>query len=261
MSTSHKKSSLIAGKHAVTEALEASVPIEHIDVNDKSVDNRRINDILKSAEMASVSVRKLPDQEFNKLYKDLNCPHQGIVAVMPEFNYASLEEIITNSQRTDVQKKAVLVVVCDHITDAGNLGAIIRSAESAGASGIIIPSKRSAQVNAATYKTSAGAVAHIPIARVPNITRAISQLKDAGFWVVGASEHSQNLVWESDLSGRIALVVGNEHSGISELVLKNCDMQCFLPQIGQIESLNVAQASTVFFYEWLRQNFETVKGS
>ena len=150
--------------------------------------------------------------------------------------------------------KDALVVVCDHVTDAGNLGAIVRSAESVGASGVVIPNARSAQVTAATYKTSAGAVAHLPVARVPNLKRALQELKDAGFWVVGATEHAEDLLWDTDMTGRMALVMGNEHDGISELVLKNCDLACRLPQKGAISSLNVAQASTVFMYEWLRQN-------
>jgi 23S rRNA (guanosine2251-2'-O)-methyltransferase len=119
---------------------------------------------------------------------------------------------------------------------------------------VIIPNKRSAHVTAATYKSSAGAVAHIPIVQVPNIARAIEQLQEAGFWAAAASEHATDLVWKTNLKGKIVLIIGNEQEGVSRLVLEKCDFICALPQVGEISSLNAAQASTVFMYEWLRQN-------
>ena len=149
-----------------------------------------------------------------------------------------------------------LVVVLDHITDAGNLGAIARSAECVGASGIVIPNKRAARVTAATYKSSAGAISHIPVTQVANLVSTIERLKDEGFWVAAATEHASDLIWQSNLKGKIALVMGNEGEGVSRLVLENCDFGVKLPQVGEISSLNVAQASTACMYEWLRQNWE-----
>ena len=151
-------------------------------------------------------------------------------------------------------KGPALVVVLDHVTDAGNFGAIVRSAEVVGAAGVVIANKRAAEVTVATYKTSAGAVMHLPIARVPNIARALEDLKQAGFWCVGASEHAEGSCWESPLTGRIALVMGSEGEGISRLVLETCDDLTRLPQRGVTESLNVAQATTALAYEWLRVN-------
>ena len=148
-----------------------------------------------------------------------------------------------------------LVVVLDHLTDAGNLGAIARSAESVGAAGIVIPNKRAARVTAATYKSSAGAISHIPVAQVANIASTLDRLKEEGFWVAAATEHAADVIWDANLKGKIALVMGNEGEGVSRLVLEHCDFGVKLPQVGDISSLNVAQASTACMYEWLRQNW------
>ena len=148
-----------------------------------------------------------------------------------------------------------LVVVCDHLTDAGNLGAIIRSAESVGASGLVIPNKRSARVEASTYKSSAGAVAHLPIAQTANIASTLDRFKDNGFWACAATEQAKSELWDVNLKGKIVLVVGNEHEGIARLVLERCDMAGRLPMMGSVSSLNVAQAATACMYEWLRQNW------
>lgn len=244
----------ILGKRAALEALKSAMPIERVVVSDSLGRDRQADDILALAKKRGLEVVRLSERDFERRYGDDIHPHQGVVVVSSGFDYSSVEEIISAAHASYDAKSRALVVLCDHITDAGNLGAIARSAESVGASGLVIPNRRSAQVTPATYKTSAGAIAHLPIAQVPNLSRVMAQLKDNGFWVIGATEHASDLVWDVDLEGRIALVLGNEHSGLSELVLKNCDVLCGLPQVGQISSLNVAQASTVLMYEWLRQN-------
>lgn len=146
------------------------------------------------------------------------------------------------------------MLVLDHVTDAGNFGAIVRSAEVVGAAGVVIANKRAAEVTVATYKTSAGAVMHLPIAQVPNIARALEDLKEAGFWACGASEHAEQVCWDAPLEGRVALVMGSEGEGISRLVLQTCDFLTKLPQRGETESLNVAQAATALSFEWMRRN-------
>ena len=139
------------------------------------------------------------------------------------------------------------------MTDEGNFGAIVRSAEVVGAAGVVIAKARAAGVGVGAYKTSAGAVLHVPIAQVPNLATAIDELKRAGFWVAGSTEHATQDVWSAPLEGRLCLVMGSEGSGISQLVRKKCDFECRLPQRGRVESLNVAQAATVMCYEWLRR--------
>ena len=148
------------------------------------------------------------------------------------------------------------MILLDHITDAGNLGAIARSAEVVGASGIVIPNKRSAHVTAATYKSSAGAIASMKVAQVANLKQAIDRLKEAGFWVAGASEHAKDTLWKANLKGKMVLVMGNEGEGLARLTQENCDFFVTLPQFGKTASLNVAQASTALMYEWLRQNYD-----
>ncbi len=179
--------------------------------------------------------------------------HQGIMLEVGSFPYADITDIISAAG-----SGPALVVVLDHVTDEGNLGAIVRSAEVVGAAGVVIANKRAAGVGIGTFKTSAGAVMHLPIAQVANLASALEQLKEAGFWAVGASEHAEGTSWETPLDGRVALVMGAEGTGLSRLVQERCDMLTRLPQRGQTESLNVAQAATVLCYEWLRRSWDSL---
>ena len=175
--------------------------------------------------------------------------HQGIALEVGNFPYADVADILDRAG-----DGPALVVVLDHVTDDGNFGAIVRSAEVVGAAGVVIANKRAAGVTVGSYKTSAGAVMHLPIAQVPNIARALDDLKAAGFWVGGASEHAEGSCWDAPFEGRVALVMGSEGDGISRLVLEKCDFLTKLPQRGMTESLNVAQATTALCFEWLRRN-------
>ena len=227
------------------EALASGVELKSVSISDGAENDALLKRLLDLLNKKGVKCNKIPAKDLKRIAKDANT--QGVVAYAAPFKYANIEEVVDDSQVS-------LVVVCDHITDVGNLGAIIRSAESVGATCVVLPNARSASVTSVVYKTSAGAVAHIPVAQVSNIARTLEFLKAHGFWVVGATEHAENLMWDANLDGRIALVLGNEEKGISDLVLKNCDEVFKLPQLGDISSLNVAQASTVFMYEWVRQN-------
>lgn len=127
------------------------------------------------------------------------------------------------------------------------------AADVVGAAGVLIPNRRCARVTTATYKTSAGAVAHVPIAQEANLVKSLERLKEEGFWIIGASEHAKTLLWDAPLSGRIVLVMGSEDAGLARLTRETCDMLVCLPQAGHVESLNVAQATTALAYEWMRQ--------
>ena len=245
---SERKQDLIFGKRPILEALNSSLNLKCIYALDSLEIDSALRRIFEEAKKRGISLKKLNKKEFGSSFKNENT--QGIVAEVSHFNYSTLNEVIDSAK----ENQPSLVVVCDHITDVGNFGAIIRSAESAGALCVVIPNSRSVSVTSAVFKTSAGAISHLPIVQVSNVVRTLDKLKDLGFWVVGASEHADNLLWEADLIGNIAIVLGNEEKGISELVLKNCDDTFKLPQLGVISSLNVAQASTVFMYEWVRQN-------
>lgn len=242
----------IEGKRPVIEALRTEVPCKRVLLADNVKRDPLIEDVLRKAKKRNVPVETVPRARLEKLSE--RGSHQGVMAETKPFNYVNVTTIVetANAQAAENGGSA-LVVILDHITDAGNLGAIARSAESVGAAGIVIPNKRAAHVTAATYKSSAGAISHINVTQVANLSQTIERLKKEGFWVCAASEHAQEVVWKSNLKGKIALVMGSEGEGVSSLVLENCDFAVKLPQMGKVSSLNVAQASTVFMYEWLRQ--------
>ncbi len=261
-------SDLILGKRSVIEALKAKMPIEGIFFADNLERDSLVKDIMRKAKQQDVAIKEVSRKRLADMVASLERRGQsrgfdevtqGVVAQAKPYAYVPLGELIDRSAAYahDHDGRA-LIVVCDHLTDAGNLGAIARSAESVGASGLVIPNKRSAHVTQATYRSSAGAISHIGIAQVANISAVLNKLKDEGFWVIGANEHARDTVWQSNLEGKIVLVVGNEQRGISPLVQEQCDILCALPQEGKISSLNAAQASTVFMYEWLRQNYGTL---
>ena len=244
----------VEGKRPVIEAMRTDVPLKKILLADNAKREPMIEDILRKARQRDIPVINVPRAELDE--KSERGSHQGVMAETKPFPYVGLGDIIGAAEKyAKAHDGRALVVFCDHITDAGNLGAIVRSAESVGASGLVIPNKRSARVDASTYKSSAGAVAHLPIAQTANIPSALDRLKKSGFWACAATEHSSNEIWETNLKGKIALVVGNEHEGISRLVLEHCDLAGRLPMMGQVSSLNVAQSATACMYEWLRQNW------
>lgn len=236
----------IEGRRAAAEALRSGFPVKRALISAGGSD-AVLEALAADVSAAGIPVRRVPRAELDAL--SAHGAHQGIALEVGSFPYADLADVVARAGAGPA-----LVVVLDHVTDAGNFGAIVRSAEVVGAAGVVIANKRAAEVNVGAYKTSAGAVMHLPIARVPNIARALEDLKSAGFWAVGASEHAAGTCWETPLSGRIALVMGSEGEGISRLVLETCDDLVRLPQRGLTESLNVAQATTALCYEWLRVN-------
>lgn len=246
-------STLIEGRRAIAEALDAGVPLKSAFVLDSSDADASLAELVARLDAEGIPYEKVPRARLDKLSS--HGAHQGIVARTRPFEYATLEDVIARAGEGDA-----LVVVLDHVTDEGNFGAIVRSAEVVGAAGVVIANARAATVGVGAYKTSAGAVMHLPIAQVPNLARAIDQLKDAGFWACAASEHAKQDVWHAPLSGRLALVMGSEGEGVSHLVLERCDFGARLPQRGRVESLNVAQAATVMCYEWLRRVSENGEG-
>lgn len=238
----------IEGRRAAFEALRTGFPIKRALIAQGVENEPAIRELLAGLGEAGVNVKSVARAQLDAISS--HGAHQGIVLEVGKFPYADLADIIAAAP-ADVP---ALVVVLDHVTDAGNFGAIVRSAEVVGAAGVVIPNKRAAEVTVATYKTSAGAVMHLPIAQVPNIARALEDLKAAGFWVGGATEHATDVCWDAPFEGRVALVMGSEGDGISRLVLDTCDFTTKLPQRGATESLNVAQAATALCFEWLRRN-------
>ena len=176
--------------------------------------------------------------------------HQGVIAVAAVRAYCTVEEILAAAQAAG---EAPFLVVCDEISDPQNLGAIIRSAECAGAHGLVLPKRRSAGLTAVVDKASAGAAEHARIARVPNIPALLRELKDRGLWIYGTAASGSSLLWETDLTGPLALVIGSEGDGMGRLVSECCDFTVRLPMKGRIGSLNASAAAAITMYEVLRQ--------
>lgn len=241
------RSDLIEGRRAVEEALGAGVPLKSALVQIQSLDaDPALERLAQRLGAAGVSVERVPRNRLDQLSS--HGAHQGVIVRTKPFQYVELGDVIAAAGKGNA-----LVLVLDHVTDEGNFGAIVRTAEVVGAAGVVIAKARSASVGVGAYKTSAGAVLHIPIAQVSNLARAVEELKAAGFWSCASTEHTKDDVWSAPLAGRVALVMGSEGEGISRLVLEKCDFACKLPQRGRVESLNVAQACTVMCYEWLRR--------
>lgn len=242
----------IEGKRPVLEAFKTGVPAKCLYVAEGAHGDKNMSDLVKRAHKMGLSVKQVKRTELDK--RSERGSHQGVMLETHPYEYVNARSVVDAAlERAQEQGGNALIVVLDHITDAGNLGAIARSAEVVGASGLIIPNKRSARVNAATYKSSAGAVSHIPIAQVPNIAQFIDRLKKSGFWVAGATEKASQCIWDAPLAGKLALVMGNEGTGLARLTQEQCDFLVSLPQAGEIGSLNVAQAATACMYEWMRQ--------
>ncbi len=237
---------LIYGVHAVEEALLAGEELRLIHVADERRRDPVLRNLLQTAREKQLPVHFENREFFGRFpYK----AHQGVVAFGPPFPYASLEDIL-GSRAGD----PLLIVVLDHVTDPHNVGAIIRTAECAGASGVVMPERRAAGVNATVRKAAAGATAHIPVARVSNVADALRRLKKANVWVAGAHLSSESVDYrEADFARDLALVIGAEGTGLAQLVRRECDYLVSIPVLGKIDSLNASVAAGVLLYEAVRQ--------
>jgi len=238
---------VIEGRNAVLECLSSGLAIERVLIAQGVRPHPSLDEIRRLATEAGVPVSTVPRRELDE--RSARGAHQGVVAEAAAFHYAALEDVV----RTTRDRERALVAVLDHVTDPGNLGAIIRSVEVAGGDAVIIPKERAASVGPVVHKASAGAAAHLPIVRVPNIVQALGALKDAGFWVAGADERAAEDLWHASLSGRLALVLGAEGHGLARLTRERCDFLVAIPVAGTVSSLNVAQAASVLAFEWVRR--------
>ena len=237
---------VIYGVHAVEEALGAGEQLRRLYVGDERKRDPALRKLLDDAKAAGITVRFESRSFFSQFpYR----AHQSVVAYGEPHAYAGLEETIGARA-----VGASLFVVLDHITDPHNAGAIIRSAECAGADAVVIPERRAVGVNATVRKASAGATAHVPIVRVPNVAGALRTMKKAGIWAAGAAASGDAVVYtEADLAGDIAIVIGAEGDGISGVVRKECDFLVSIPMYGSLESLNASVAAGILLFEARRQ--------
>lgn len=238
---------VLYGIHSIDEALTAGEALRAIHLADDRKRDPMLRRIVDQAALAKIPVKFEGREWFSQLpYK----AHQGAVAIAPPFEYASLHEVLAKRR----PGRRLLVVVLDHVTDPHNLGAIIRTAECAGADAVVIPDRRAAGVNATVRKTAAGAAEHLPIVRVANIAQTLRELKKAGAWVAGAdAAPGATELTKADLSADLALVIGAEGEGLAQLVRRDCDFLVKIPLLGRVASLNASVAAAVLLYEAVRQ--------
>ena len=238
---------IVEGRNAVIEALRAGRPIDKLLIAKGDVD-RTLAFLASSAKDKGIAVVECDRRKLDAM--STTHAHQGVIAVCAVREYCSLENIPAIA---DERGEDPFVILCDEISDGHNLGAIIRTAECAGAHGVVIPKRRSAGLTAVVNKASAGAAEHMAVARVSNLSAAIRELKEKGIWVFGTAADGASELWQTDLSGPIALVIGSEGDGMSRLIRDHCDFILSLPMKGKLSSLNASAAGAIVMYEILRQ--------
>ena len=225
---------LVYGRNVAKEVLQKPEKVKKVKIQ-KNFDDKEIKSLLENNK---IKVEVLDKKEFAKFDK---FSHQGIILDIEDFSYANYKDFL------DVENAKI--VILDHIEDPHNLGAIIRTSEAAGITGIIIPKDRSVDVNSTVMKTSAGAVENIKIAKVTNLINVIHDLKESGFWIVGTAMAGSVDYRDIDYTGKIALVIGNEGKGVSKAVMEECDYLAKIPMYGKINSLNASVAAGIMIYE------------
>lgn len=237
----------IEGRHAVEELLQSGRRVARLRIADGIRVDEDIQGILNLAFNAGIPVERVPRKQLDR--ESERGAHQGVIADAESFRYASLAHIL----REGAGAAASLIIALDHVMDPGNLGAMIRTADAVGAACVLIPKDRAASMTPSAYKAAAGAAERVAVAREPNLVRALEHAKKAGYWVAGASEKADTVVWDAPVEGRLVLVLGSEGTGLSRLTEETCDMMVRLPVMGGISSLNVSAAAAILAYEWLRR--------
>jgi len=236
---------LIIGRNPVTEAIKSGVLLDKVFVNAEA--GGSITNIIRLAKERDILVKEVTEQKLTAMCRGAS--HQGIIAVGACAEYVEVEDILRSAR---AKGEDPFIIICDEVEDPHNLGAIIRTAETAGAHGIIIPKRRSASLNYTVYKTSAGAASWLPVARVSNIAAAIDTLKENGVWIYGTDGSGEDYRGV-DMTGPVGLVIGSEGFGMGKLIMSKCDFLLRLPMKGKITSLNASVAGGIFMYEIVRQ--------
>ncbi len=240
----------IEGRNSVLELLESGKDINKIYIA-KGEKHGSINKIIAKAKENKVVIVEIEKEKLNKMAQTNN--PQGVIAIVPPFDYASVDDIL-NEAKSKNEKAFILIL--DGIEDPHNLGSIIRTAETAGVHGIIIPKRRSAQVNSTVNKTSAGATNFMKIARVNNINETIEYLKNNDVWIYGTDGEAKEMYYDEDMTGNVAIVIGSEGFGMSRLVKENCDFLLKIPMKGKITSLNASVSAGIIMYEVVKQRMK-----
>lgn len=234
----------IVGIHPVMEAISGGRTINRI-IIERTKRSKPVHELIVLAKEKGIPVQEVDRQKLQQVAGDQ--VHQGVAANISPFAYVTLEEVIEGVKEGD------MVVALDHLTDVHNFGSVLRTCEAAGVAYVIIPERRSVQVNATVAKTSAGAIEHVKVARVSSLSQALTRLKEAGFWVIGADMAGDRLYQEADYSGKVVLVSGSEGAGMGRHIRQLCDFVVQIPMVGMVNSLNVSVATSLLVYEWKRQ--------
>jgi len=240
----------LTGIHAVKEALEANRAFDRI-VIARGRQDTRVEEIVQLARQRNISVRFEDRGRLDRLADSKD--HQGIVGLVAALAAATLDDILAAANAGAGRGEKGLIVLLDGVEDPHNLGAIIRTALAAGAHGVVIPERRAAGLTDTVARASAGAIAHLPVAKVTNLARTMQELKEAGYWLVGLDERADKTYTQPDYTSPMGIVLGGEGQGLHELTRKRCDFVVSLPTTGPVKSLNVSVAAGVVLFEVLRQ--------
>ena len=238
---------LIEGRNAVIEALRTEASIDKIFIQKGEVD-KTLGHIASKARAAGIVVVEADRRKLDGMSR--THAHQGVIALAAVREYVSVDDILADAA---AKNEPPLIVVCDEISDPHNLGAIIRTAYCAGAHGVVIPKRRSAGLTSVVAKTSAGAVSHMKVARVPNIPSLLKDLTKQGVWVFGTAVNGTTGLYDADLKGAAAIVIGSEGDGMTRLAAENCDFLVSIPMKGDLNSLNASASAAILLYEAVRQ--------
>ena len=237
----------IEGRNAVLELLESGKDVNKIFIA-KGERHGSINKIIAKAKERRIIIAEKDRRQLNEMAQTEK--HQGIIATVPPFEYCEIEDILEEAKK---REEDPFVLILDGIEDPHNLGAILRTAETAGVHGVVIPKRRAASVNSTVNKVSAGAAEHIKVARVNNITESIQKLKEAGLWICGTDMETKTYYCDQDLTGSLGVVIGSEGKGMGDKVKKNCDFIVKIPMKGKVTSLNASVSAGIVIYEAVKQ--------
>ncbi|WP_373231632.1 23S rRNA (guanosine(2251)-2'-O)-methyltransferase RlmB [Cohnella sp.] len=243
----------LAGKHPVLEAMKAGRSLNKIFLSNQA-QRHLVQPIMEEAKARGIVVQQVDKRKLDQLVPDLQ--HQGVVAQAAAVAYAEVDDLLALAAE---RGEPPLIVLLDEVEDPHNLGSVLRTADCTGVHGVIVPKRRSAGLTAVVAKTSAGAVEYVRVARVANLVQTMEKLKAAGLWIAGADAGAKDGFYETNLTGPLAIVIGNEGQGLSRLVRERCDFILSLPMVGKINSLNASVAAGVILYEVVRQRQQVQK--
>lgn len=239
-------SDYIVGRNSVIEYLKGDGEADKLYIQ-KGDRKGSIHKIISMAKEKGIIVVEVDQAKLNQYAEGEN--HQGVALLAQDYQYSSLEEILASAKD---KGHPPFIILLDEITDPHNVGAIIRTAECVGADGVLIPKRRSATITSAVHKTSSGATSYVKVARIGNVNQTIELLKKENIWVYGAAGEASQSLWETDFSGAVCLVIGNEGEGLSRLTRESCDVLVSIPMFGHVQSLNASTSASVLMYEVVR---------